>query len=150
MGGYGGWLIFKAQHKRNNREGLQTYDTKKIHYYHGSGGGGPVTANMIQHQRNSSYIEGADMIWMGHTHDWFFHTRTKHGLNKADKPENFDLDFMQTPTYKEEFEDRHSGFHVEKGRPPKPIGGYWLEIKMKHRPNGLAKKELGWTITKTD
>jgi len=150
LGGYGGWIVFKGQRYRSEKKAYQTFATKKIHYFHGAGGGGPVTANMIQHQRNSAYVEGADMIWMGHTHDWFFHTRTKHGLDNTEKPANFDLDFMQTPTYKEEFDDRHGGFHVERGRPPKPIGGYWLTLKARTRANSSENRNIIWSVTKTD
>jgi hypothetical protein len=36
---------------------------------------------------------------------------------------------MLTGTYKEEYEDGHHGWHVERGAPPKPIGGRILRLK---------------------
>jgi hypothetical protein len=33
------------------------------------------------------------------------------------------------PTYKEEYGDGSGGYHIEKGRPPKPLGGAWLTFK---------------------
>lgn len=32
---------------------------------------------------------------------------------------------VQLPTYKQEYTMK-GGYHIEKGRPPKPLGGYWL------------------------
>lgn len=150
IGGYGGWVVMQKNKvkSRNNKKYLESQSAKYIHYFHGSGGGGPVTANMIQHQRNSAYTEGADMIWIGHTHDMFYHTRKKHQINKVSfKPENKDLDFLQTASYKEEYQDRNSGWHVERGAPPKPLGGYWLELKVDSLNNA---SELFWELTKTN
>lgn len=149
-GGYGGWVVMQYNiiRNRNGVTNMESQMSKYIHYFHGSGGGGPVTANMIQHQRNSAYLEGADLIWIGHTHDSFYHTRTKHSINKTTfKPENKDIEFMQTPSYKQEFDDRHSGWHVERGAPPKPLGGYWLDLRVTRLgPNG----KLYWEIKKTN
>jgi hypothetical protein len=41
----------------------------RIKYFHGSGGGGPVTKGTIQFNRMSTMVEGADLIWMGHVHE---------------------------------------------------------------------------------
>jgi hypothetical protein len=30
--------------------------------------------------------------------------------------------FIRTPTYKDEYGDGGGGFHIERGRPPKPVG----------------------------
>ena len=36
---------------------------------------------------------------------------------------------MLTGTYKEEYEDGSKGWHVERGAPPKPLGGRILKLK---------------------
>jgi hypothetical protein len=36
---------------------------------------------------------------------------------------------MLTGTYKEEYEDGSKGWHVERGAPPKPLGGRILHLK---------------------
>lgn len=123
LGGYGGWLVFR----------MEAHGRSKVfitHYFHGSGGGGPVTQNMIQHQRQRAMIEGADLIWMGHTHDSYFGHVMKHGIDRNNLNQKIQRQyFLQTPTYKEEYKNREGGFHVERGRPPKPLGGYWIELK---------------------
>jgi hypothetical protein len=35
---------------------------------------------------------------------------------------------IRTSTYKEEYEDGFGGFHIERGRPPKPLGSMWLTL----------------------
>jgi hypothetical protein len=49
------------------------------------------------------------------------------------KAGNFDIKLKQihlaiTGTYKEEYSDGYMGWHVERGAPPKPIGGRILNI----------------------
>jgi hypothetical protein len=36
---------------------------------------------------------------------------------------------VRTATYKEEWADGYMGFHVERGRGPKPLGGYWMTLE---------------------
>ncbi len=61
-GGYGGWIIFRFV-----RHGSAT--TVRLKYYHGAGGGGPVTRGVIQTNRMAVYLPSADIILTGHTHD---------------------------------------------------------------------------------
>lgn len=35
---------------------------------------------------------------------------------------------VQIPSYKEEYKDGDGGYHVENGRPAKPIGAYWMTL----------------------
>ena len=124
-GGYGGWLQFRSS--RGQKSSRTSWTT---HYFHGSGGGGPVTKNMIQHQRQQAVVEGADMIWMGHTHDSYIGRTSKHVFNcNSAKQYLKDQWFLQTPTYKEEYVNRVGGWHAERGAPPKPLGGCWIELK---------------------
>ena len=37
---------------------------------------------------------------------------------------------MITGTYKEEYSDGSHGWHIERGAPPKPVGGRILEIQV--------------------
>jgi len=46
------------------------------------------------------------------------------------KSEQRPLHMMLTGTYKEEYGDGDHGWHVERGAPPKPLGGRILTIKM--------------------
>lgn len=127
LGGYGGWISFRMY--PGGPGGKKATKDWKLHYFHGSGGGAVVTKNTIQHQRQTAMIEGADCIWMGHTHDAFVMESAKHYMDKLHRPRQSTVWQLQTPTYKEEFQDRHHGYHVEKGRPPKPLGGYWMKLR---------------------
>jgi hypothetical protein len=42
-----------------------------------------------------------------------------------------EMHLMITGTYKEEYEDGSKGWHVERGAPPKPVGGRILTISHK-------------------
>jgi len=123
VGGYGGWIVYQFQ--RGLSAGMAAY---KIRYYHGSGGGGIVTKGVISFNRMSSFVEGADMIWMGHVHEDHELTYTIESLNNHNKVKLKDVLMVRTPTYKEEYQEGTGGWHVERGAPPKPLGGRWLEI----------------------
>ena len=123
VGGYGGWIVYRFQ--RNNGEGRTRFSIK---YFHGSGGGGPVTKGTIQFNRMSTMVEGADMIWMGHVHEDHELTYTVERLSPSNKVWLKDILMVRTATYKEEYNEGKGGWHVERGASPKPLGGRWLEL----------------------
>ena len=122
VGGYGGWIVYRFQ--RNTGEGRTRFAIK---YFHGSGGGGPVTKGTIQFNRMSTMVEGADMIWMGHVHEDHELTYTVERLSQ-NKVWLKDILMVRTATYKEEYNEGKGGWHVERGASPKPLGGRWLEL----------------------
>lgn len=139
-GGYGGWLQFRSARTATGRTSWV------VHYFHGSGGGGPVTKNMIQHQRQQAIVEGADMVWMGHTHDSYIGRSSKHCFNSNNAAQHLkDQWFLQTPTYKEEYKNRIGSWHVERGAPPKPLGGCWIELHP-HRIQSDNKDISKWDV----
>ena len=124
VGGYGGVIDFKMHHDSIRACSFVT------HYYHGAGGGGPVTKGIIQDQRILASIEGYDCTWQGHVHELYYHqniinryVRNAHRI--VQKP----VHQVRTATYKEEWADGYMGFHVERGRGPKPLGGYWMTLE---------------------
>lgn len=121
VGGYGGWYViaFESAGKRTSY---------KIKYFHGSGGGGPVTKGIIQFNRKGVSIEGADLIWMGHVHEDMEVTQSIETLNGLFKPKLKDVLYVRTSTYKEEYGDNYSGWHSERGAQPKTVGSRLLEI----------------------
>lgn len=121
IGGYGGWVIYRFYRLTNGTP-------FKIKYFHGSGGGGVVTKGAIQFNRMMTMIEGADAIWMGHVHESMETTYTMERLTSRDTINLRDVLLIRTPSYKEEYEDGLKGWHIEKGAPPKPLGGRWLEM----------------------
>jgi hypothetical protein len=77
-------------------------------------------------------FEGMDVFTMGHIHENAarndvreqVHTHPKSGHSVEHKR----IHLMLTGTYKEEYQDGFSGWHVERGAPPKPLGGRILKI----------------------
>lgn len=138
-GGYGGWLILKV-HKK-------TCDAKvNVKYYHGSGGGGLVTKGAINLTRALEMVEGMDVFTMGHIHENSarndvrekveFHSMTGHRVLQQN------IHLMLTGTYKDEYEDGFAGYHIEKGRPAKPIGGRILNIYTSREGTGTRKMSV--------
>jgi len=100
------------------------------HYYHGSGGGGPVTKGVIQDQRILASIEGYDCTWQGHVHELYYHQNIIHRYDRSTKTLiQKAIHQVRTATYKEEWAGGYMGFHVERGRGPKPLGGYWMTLE---------------------
>ena len=128
LGGYGGWIVTRFSTKHNRSA------THSIKYHHGYGGGGPVTKGTIQHQREAVKIQGADLIWMGHVHEDYEMTYSTEYINHLQQIRHRDILMLRTASYKEEYVDGFGGFHIERGRPVKPLGGRWLELEVKQKP----------------
>jgi UDP-2,3-diacylglucosamine pyrophosphatase LpxH len=125
VGGYSGWVRLGAT--RSGR-----YCTGLIKYHHGYGGGGAVTRGTIQHYRMANSVMNADVIWMGHVHELYHLTSIKEYIKTNKKTEVCfkHVHEVRTATYKEEFEDGAHGWHIERGAPPKPLGGYWMQAEI--------------------
>lgn len=135
-GGYGGWIIIHASYATAEK-------AFKIKYHHGYGGGGPVTLGTIQNNRMMTYVYGADMIWMGHVHQDYELTYTVESLDRNGVVQLKDILHVRTPSYKEEYEGGYGHYHVERGRPPKPVGGRWLELEWSRKlTDGVRTNEL--------
>jgi predicted phosphodiesterase len=144
-GGYGGWVVAKFQ--LNGEGGRTSY---KIKYFHGSGGGGPVTKNTIGHQRLDAMVNDADMIWVGHTHDLWSMSIEVETLSHLYVPKLKTVTHVQTGTYKDEYNDGYGGWHIERGGPPKSLGGYWLTLEpYRERSEFKDTKRIYATVTKT-
>lgn len=124
-GGYAGYIKFC--YLRGNKE--WTDQSFSIYYFHGSGGGGPVTRGVIQTNRMAVYVSDADIVWTGHTHDAWQVPIQRIRLNNVGGIELLRQVHVRTAGYKEEFlhGDGH-GWHIETGKPPKPNGGAWLRV----------------------
>jgi hypothetical protein len=146
-GGYGGAILFGIKHTTSLPHRMRF----AMHYYHGSGGGGPVTKGVIQDQRIMAMVEGYDCTWQGHVHELYHHINIVTYLNRNDymirqRP----VHQLRTATYKEEYQGGIGGFHVEKGRPPKPLGGYWMKLKLiKIRTDKIDTRAIDATFTTT-
>ena len=134
-GGYGGWI--RVMLSRTTQQ-----FSHRIYYHHGSGGGGPVTKGLIDFNRISEYID-ADSIICGHVH-WKNHTpREWVRLNESSCLVREQRHFIRCGTYKDEYDDGHAGFHIEKGRGPRPLGGWWQRFYVKN-----CRLMIEWTEAK--
>ena len=141
-GGYGGWMIYEL--KLSN-----TKTSFKHKYFHGSGGGGVVTKGAINLTRATEMYEGFDIFSMGHIHenscrnDSIEILSTQNGCYDVKLKE---IHLALTGTYKEEYGDGSKGWHVERGAPPKTVGGRILDLSFKCIRTDNIKR----TITNVD
>jgi hypothetical protein len=120
-GGYSGWLRIMPDFNGTRRYSYRAF------YHHGFGGGGPVTKGLIDFNRIAEWVD-ADAIISGHVH-WKNCTPIQRmRLSESSVIIQEQMHFIRCGTYKDEFEDGHAGFHVEKGRGPRPLGGWWQRI----------------------
>jgi len=124
VGGYGGTIDIRVLH--DTIRGVNFV----VHYYHGFGGGGVVSKGVIQDQRILAGTEGYDLTWMGHVHELYYHQNMVHRYDRSTKTLiQKPVHQLRTATYKEEWDGGYMGFHTERGRGPKPLGGYWLKLE---------------------
>ncbi len=136
-GGYSGWLIFKFLHKRTGK-----VQFKKLWYIHGYGGGGPVTRDLIQTNRKAVYTPDADIVITGHTHDEWIMPIVRQRITDDGVQYLHEQVHVKIPTYKDEYNDGFDGFHIEKGRPPKPVGAIWMKF---HKETATSKIEVDFS-----
>jgi hypothetical protein len=148
LGGYGGTLDIRVLH--DHIRGVNFV----CHYYHGAGGGGPVTKGVIQDQRLLASTEGYDLTWMGHVHELYYHQNIIHRYDRQTKTLiQKPVHQLRTATYKEEWDGGYMGFHVERGRGPKPLGGYWMKLETSRnssKDNRGPEVQLHATFTPAD
>jgi len=124
-GGYSGFVRLSVFPNSNPKNQLGvTY-----FYHHGYGGGGPVTRGTIQTSRQAVYLSDADVVHNGHTHDAWVMPIQRIRLSAANTIMHERQIHVRTPGYKEEYQDGHGGWHIERGGPPKPTGGAWLRLR---------------------
>jgi len=121
-GGYTGWVRFMLNRGETRMSVL-------MWYCHGWGGGGPVTIGTIQAaNRMPMMVDGADIIFTGHIHEAWAAEKVRTSLTSNGRPVQRTLHICQGATYKDEDRDGYGGWHVETGKPPKPVGAWWLDL----------------------
>jgi hypothetical protein len=121
-GGYGGYVKIKARPTGNTERAIL------VKYFHGSGGGGPVTKGVIQTNRRAVFLPDADVVVTGHIHEQWLVTMVRERVNRTGTISLSNQYHVSVPTYKEEYNKGVGGFHIERGRPPKPIGCVWMKL----------------------
>jgi hypothetical protein len=104
----------------------------KIKYFQGSGGGGIVTKGAINLTRAMELYDGYDVFTMGHIHENWARNDIRDTLQFNSKIGYFvvhkHIHSMITGTYKEEYQTGDHGWHIERGAPPKILGGRILTL----------------------
>lgn len=121
-GGYGGWVKFCFTSNKTKR------DSRNLYYYHGTGGGGPVTRGVIQTNRLAVFTPDADFTLTGHTHDEWYVPIQRHRISERGDLYQDEQLHIRTPGYKDAWTDSYAGWEVEKMLGPKPIGAAWLRF----------------------
>ena len=73
-------------------------------------------------------IDGADMIFTGHAHEAWTAEKVRMRLDRQVRPVRSTLKSIQGATYKDEYKEGGGGWHVEGGKPAKPLGAWWLRF----------------------
>jgi hypothetical protein len=142
------WIGIRARCLQDPKR--RSMGTVWFYMFHGAGGGGPVTKGVIGANRMGVTHPDANIIATGHTHDsWFLPNArariTANGVEYIDEQLH-----IKIPTYKNEYGVKDSGFHMEKGRPPKPLGAVWIKFYMGSRPELAGSEQLKYEATRAD
>lgn len=135
--GYSGFVDFRFQYGKRA--------SVKLWGIHGYGGGGPVTKDMIQRARQQQYVD-ADIYVSGHTHDQFTTPDMRICLTSHSKVQVKRTTYIKLPSYKDEYKKGQGGYHVEKGRPPKPVGAMWLRFWQSHSDHKHTGCRVKWEV----
>ena len=123
FGGYHGYIQFRFCDANGGHS-----QTVTLKYHHGHGGGGPVTKGTIQANRRAVIYPDADIVATGHIHEHWTMEYTQERISQRGRVTCRPQVHVSLPTYKEEFHGNGGGYHIEGGRPPKPIGAVWLRF----------------------
>jgi hypothetical protein len=144
IGGYSGWV-------RIQWEFYGCMDSQRLAYHHGWGGGGPITKGVIDFNRMSEMLD-ADFYVAGHVHWKGYQPVKRVRLNKANKVNQDTVHYIRSGSYKDEFQQGQGGFHIEKGRGPRKLGGWWLRFsagKCNTRRKSGAEKPIHVDVIET-
>jgi hypothetical protein len=134
QGGYGGWVRFLFERgKQGGRFSV------KLKYHHGFGGDAPVTRGVIHTNRQNVYIKDADIIVNGHNHSAYYVPIVSETISNAGRVVYHTTHHIRTPGYKQDYADGASGWAVEKGVVPKPLGGAF--VRMTVTDNGIRQNK---------
>jgi hypothetical protein len=131
---YTGFVRFRFQ------DGNRHAASKLLHYHHGFGGGGEVTRGLIDNNRIRSMYT-ADVYYQGNIHRRNLDENIMIGVNKAGQMIETQQLFLRGSCYKREHMEG-SGYHIEKGRAGRPLGGWLLHFD-------VSRGETNMNITVT-
>lgn len=134
-GEYGGWVRLQFNLWETQRESF------RIKYFHGphTSANAPVTRGTIQTNRQAIYLPDADLVVNGHIHESWVFPINRERLSQSGTIYQ-DVQFhVRTGTYRNDYGDGARSWHVEQGKPPKPMGCIWVRFFLQ---DGHIKKEI--------
>jgi hypothetical protein len=121
QGGYRGFVRFQFA------DGHRKY-SRLLHYFHGAGGGGPVTRGVISTARNAAILDGTDVVLTGHTHESWMVPIARMAVNQSGRFVKRTQFHVSSPGYKDEYTSLEGGWAIEKGLNPKIKGAWWMDF----------------------
>jgi len=137
-GGYGGFVQYMIQHRRQKRLSPASLE---IYYHHGSGGASPVTGGTIGLNRKAT-MAYADVMWLGHSHNRVhrhisFLTFPSAGSSALERQCRCIITGAYMDTYTEQTQEdywengRRSNYAADSGLAPQGKGGARVALKIK-------------------
>lgn len=137
LGGYAGFIKLQCSRGTSNKSG------RLIGYFHGSGGGGIATRGILDTGRRAQWMPDPDIIITGHVHEKLQTSIMQQRVSPNGKTYITEQVHVIGPTLKDEF-SLGGGYHLEKGRPPKPIGSTWIRFFYDTHSRGNVAYEISW------
>jgi hypothetical protein len=106
-----------------------------LNYHHGYGGGGEVTRGLIDNSRTRGQYF-ANGHYSGHIHRKNCDENVILHLDHVGNVVEMHQLFLRGSCYKREHLDGN-GYHIEKGRSARPLGGWWLHFDLWRGSKGL-------------
>lgn len=125
-GAYNGYVRVKSQYTSKAGPKYKRY----IKYHHGSGGNAPVTGGAISQSRAAGMWPDADIVVMGHIHQYNMRVITSEKIGQNFKIKRHDQYHLRTSSYK-----FHGDWETEKMF-PKGAMGCW-EVEFTQKKSGL-------------
>lgn len=120
-------------------ECLNSKYSTTIFFHHGAFSG-PVTKGALSVNRYSSIVK-SDVVVSGHTHDsWIIEHPFYEIEPKTNEVRMRIQHHVKTGTFKQEFL-QPNGFQIEKTVMPKPLGGWWMDLRV-NKTHGNAYKTI--------
>ena len=101
----------------------------------------PVYVRRCLQCHKSAEHFGADIMVSGHTHDAWATDKVKIRCSDQGVVEHRSFWQVKVPTYKDEYGTGTGGWHVATGKPPKPLGAWWLNIELGRAGSPLIRLE---------
>ena len=135
VGGIGGWLLVRLRFTKT------ASTIVPIFYHHGHGGGGMGRGTGHANKR-ALYLPDAQVVISGHVHEEWVQTICRARVNpKTGRTFLDETTHVVTGTYKQEYRPEESGYHCKNGRPPKPLGGTWIDLTPQNDFDGETRRD---------